>query len=101
MKLSAKRIQIGNAINVELYEMTERALKLLGHLDSKNIDSFEDHFMKNEGIKAGNFGRRIVREHIVNYILEEFNGIEAFGIKSSVEKHESKNPKGRTSRGKN
>ncbi|AIA65035.1 hypothetical protein AVV44_gp203 [Cronobacter phage S13] len=101
MKLSAKRIQIGNAINVELYEMTERALKLLGHVDSSNIDAFEDHFMKNEAIKEGNFGRRIVREHIVQYILEEFGGVEAFGIKSSVEKHESKNPKGSSGRGKN
>ena len=99
-KLSEKRIKIGNAVNVELLNMTERALSLLGNIDSSNIDSFVEHFMKNEVIKQYNFGRGILREHIVNLILEE-HGIDAFGLKPVVEKHESKNPKGRTSRGKN
>lgn len=100
MKLTAKRIEIGNAINVELYEMTERALKLLGNIDSSNIDAFEDHFMKNEKIKEGSFGRRIVREHIVQFILEEFT-IEAFGVKCVVEKNASQNSKGSSGRWKN
>lgn len=99
-KLSEKRIKIGNAINVELLKMTERALSLLGSIDSSNIDSFEDHFMKNEVIKENKFGRGILREHIVNLILEEYD-VDAFGLKSVVEKHESKNPKGSTGRWKN
>lgn len=96
----SKSIIVGNAVNFELYEMTERALKLLGSIDSNNIDSFESHFMKKEAIKDNHIGKNMLREHIVRYILLEF-GVEAFGIKSVVEKNESKNPKGSASRRKN
>lgn len=99
MKLSEKRIKIGNAVNVELYEMTERAIKLIGSIDSSNIDSFVETFMKKDAIKENNFGRGIVREHIVQYILQEF-GIEAFGVTCILEKNEGKNSKGSTSRRK-
>ncbi|QHJ78897.1 MAG: hypothetical protein [Caudoviricetes sp.] len=102
MKLSQKRIQIGNAVNVELIEMTERALSLLGHIDDTNIDSFVEHFYSKDVIKNLSIGRGILREHIVQLILSlpEF-GVEAFGIKPVVEPHESTNPKGSTGRGKN
>lgn len=100
MKLSEKRIIIGNAVNVELLEMTEKALSLLGNIDSSNINSFVEHFMKKDVIKENNFGRGILREHIVQLILE-YHGIEAFGVKPVLEKNESKNPKGSASRRKN
>lgn len=93
MKLSEKRIAIGNIINVELDAMCERALNLLGNIDSTNIDTFESHFMNNEKIRENNFGKRIIREHIVQYILEEF-GVKAFGL-NSVGKNESKNSQSR------
>lgn len=99
-RLSEKRIKIGNAINAELLEMTERLLNLLGNIDSSNIDAFEDHFMKNQVIKDNGFGKRIVREHIVEYILDEFGTI-AFGTKPVLEQNESKYSKGSTSRRKN
>lgn len=99
-KLSEKRIIIGNAINVELIEKVEHAKRFLGHLDSKAIDSFEEHFMKNEVIKHFKFGKRIVREHIVQLILEEF-GVEAFGTKPVLEQNERKHSESSSSRWKN
>ncbi len=99
MKMSEKRIQIGNVVNAELIEMTNRAVALLGNIDSSTIDAFVEHFYAKPGIKDEGIGRKILREHIVQYILaDEDLGIGVFGLKPVVEKHEVKNSKSRTSR---